>query len=194
MRFVHLATLTAATACIDADPMHETTPQQEISGLGFLEGSVQVGPGPGSGTQPTPGIILPGDRDEDPVALIPGPYVEVIQAVLEAHPDRSDLEDGAERTVTVDEARGGWLMEGFITMEDIDGRLSGGGYQMESDPEVDCVAELVVQIEGSIVDEETFRVFVSEQVFVGGKGCADSELGPQRMEENVYRARLTAEE
>jgi len=194
MRFVQLATLTVATACIDSEPMAEEIHQQDISGLGFMEGSLQMGPGFGSGTQPMPGIFLPGDREEDPIALIPGPYVEEIQAVLEAHPDRSDLEDGAQQIVTVDEARGGWMLDGFITMEDFDGRLSGGGYLMESDLEVDCVAELVVQIEGKIVDEETFRLFVNEQVFVGGKGCADSDLGPQRMEENVYRARLSAEE
>jgi hypothetical protein len=193
MRWMLLAlfpTVTAVTACSTGTAKPATAVQETVSGLrpgGKSLSQTQGLPG-GSATGFTP--TRPGAGANDPPDILLGDYSEVVMGVLDAHPDRTDLVVGAERTVRVEAARVGWLMDGFIGIEALNGRFSGAGDRFEADPEYDCWMEVSVQVEGMDGRSDRFRLFVEEQVIVSGKECGLSELGPLRWEENRYRVQM----
>jgi len=197
MRWMPLAvltTLTATTACTRSADQPAEAVHKTVSGLR---------PG-GEGFQPAPGApglsstgfapARPGAGPNAPLDIVPGNYTEVILGVLDAHPERTDLVVDAERTVLVETAGAGWMLDGFISLEAIEGRFSGGGDRLEVDPENDCWMEVAVQVEGVDGRPDRFRLFVEELVIVSGKECDRSDLGPLRWEENTYRVQMIAQD
>ena len=181
MRWNHIILAITVTACT-TDSNVEV--EQTVSGL--RPGGVPGVPGTGSSIMPK----KPGEGQMRPTDIALGDYAVEIVTVREADPDRTDIYEGAQWKAEVTSSIAGYQIDDWVHVAGMDGRLDGRGFEQERDEYYDCGLQAATRVRGFVRDNGGIRLVVEEQVFVAGKECEKSELGPSRFEENVYRVEM----
>ena len=152
------------------------------SGLRVMPTTVR----PGSGWSVGPGV---GEVEVSAPStdLFEGIWTEEIKVIYEVHDDRDDLVVGAVRPVTVAFTEHGWEYEGWVGFDPTVDGYAGDAVRFLEDDTVDCELEQYVALDGWSEGPGIFAFDVEERIFVTGKSCDASDLGPMRIETNTYR-------